>query len=69
MQHEFDLDAYFERIGYRGPATPRLETLREIHRLHPQEIAFENLNPLLRRPVPLDIRSLQAKLVTQRRGG
>ncbi|HEV8332447.1 MAG TPA: arylamine N-acetyltransferase [Steroidobacteraceae bacterium] len=69
MQDEFDLDAYFERIGYRGPATPRLDTLCEIHRLHPQEIAFENLNPLLRRPVPLDIRSLQQKLVTQRRGG
>lgn len=69
MQDDFDLAAYFERIGYGGPAVPRLETLREIHRLHPQEIAFENLNPLLRWPVLLDIRSLQHKLVTQRRGG
>jgi N-hydroxyarylamine O-acetyltransferase len=69
MPQEFDLGAYFERIGYGGPAAPRLETLREIHRLHPQAIAFENLNPLLRWPVPLDIRSLQHKLVTQRRGG
>jgi N-hydroxyarylamine O-acetyltransferase len=69
MQDEFDLNAYFERIGYGGPATPQLETLREIHRLHPQEIAFENLNPLLHWPLPLDIRSLQQKLVTQRRGG
>jgi N-hydroxyarylamine O-acetyltransferase len=69
MQDEFDLGAYLERIGYGGPAVPRLDTLREIHRLHPQEIAFENLNPLMRWPVPLDIRSLQQKLVTQRRGG
>jgi N-hydroxyarylamine O-acetyltransferase len=69
MSNEFDLSAYFERIGYGGPATPQLETLRELHRLHPQEIAFENLNPLMRWPVPLDIQSLQQKLVKQRRGG
>jgi len=69
MQDEFDLHAYFERIGYGGPATPNLETLREIHRLHPQAIAFENLNPLLHWPIPLDFRSLQRKLVQQRRGG
>jgi N-hydroxyarylamine O-acetyltransferase len=69
MHDDFDLDAYFERIGYEGPKTVQLETLCEIHRLHPQAIAFENLNPLLRWPVPLDARSLQQKLVTQRRGG
>ena len=69
MQQAFDLSAYFARIGYDGPATPRLDTLREIHRLHPQAIAFENLNPLLHWPVPLDMQSLQHKLVTQRRGG
>jgi N-hydroxyarylamine O-acetyltransferase len=69
MHDDFDLAAYFERIGYDGPKTARLETLCEIHRLHPQAIAFENLNPLLRWPVPLDARSLQQKLVTQRRGG
>jgi N-hydroxyarylamine O-acetyltransferase len=69
MPDEFDLKAYFERIGYAGPAAAKLETLREIHRLHPQAIAFENLNPLLHWPIPLDILSLQRKLVQQRRGG
>jgi N-hydroxyarylamine O-acetyltransferase len=69
MHNDFDLAAYFERIGYDGPKTARLETLCAIHRLHPQAIAFENLNPLLRWPVLLDARSLQQKLVTQRRGG
>jgi N-hydroxyarylamine O-acetyltransferase len=69
MHDDFDLDAYFERIGYDGPRTARLETLCAIHRLHPQAIAFENLNPLLRWPVLLDARSLQQKLLTQRRGG
>ncbi len=57
----FDLSAYFARIGYDGPATPRLDTLREIHRLHPQAIAFENLNPLLHWPVPLDMRVVAAQ--------
>lgn len=69
MKEEFDLGAYLARIGYDGATTPRLETLREIHRLHPQAIAFENLNPLMHWPVRLDVISLQQKLVTQRRGG
>lgn len=69
MQDDFDLGAYLERIGYDGPKTARLETLCALHRLHPQAIAFENLNPLLRWPVLLDAPSLQHKLVIQRRGG
>jgi N-hydroxyarylamine O-acetyltransferase len=66
---DFDLDAYFQRIGYAGPMASQLETLHEIHRLHPQAIAFENLNPLLHWPVPLDAGSLQQKMVKQQRGG
>jgi N-hydroxyarylamine O-acetyltransferase len=69
MREKFDLGGYFERIGYGGSAAARLETLCEIHRLHPQAIAFENLNPLMQWPVPLDMPSLQQKLVVQRRGG
>jgi N-hydroxyarylamine O-acetyltransferase len=65
----FDLDAYLRRIGYHGERAPTLQTLREIHRLHPQSIPFENLDPLLRRPVPLDAESLQQKLVRGGRGG
>jgi N-hydroxyarylamine O-acetyltransferase len=65
----FDLDAYFRRIGYGGAATPTLETLRAIHALHPAAIPFENLDPLLERPVSLDLAALQAKLVGARRGG
>ena len=64
-----DLDAYFRRIGYDGPRDASLETLRELHRLHPQAIPFENLDPLLGRPVNLDPASLQAKLVEGGRGG
>jgi N-hydroxyarylamine O-acetyltransferase len=64
-----DLDAYFKRIGYDGPGTSTLETLRELHRLRPQAIALENLDPLLKRPVKLDPEMLDQKLVRSDRGG
>lgn len=64
-----DVEAYFRRIGYSGPREPTLETLRAIHLHHPQAIAFENLDPFLRRPVMLDIASLEDKLVRSGRGG
>jgi N-hydroxyarylamine O-acetyltransferase len=64
-----DLEAYFARIGYSGPTAPSLATLRALHALHPSAIAFENLDPLLRRPVRLDLPSLQKKLIAEKRGG
>jgi N-hydroxyarylamine O-acetyltransferase len=64
-----DLDAYFNRIAYAGPRTATLATLRAIHGLHPAAIPFENLDPLLGRPVLLDLDALQRKLVDARRGG
>ena len=69
MTSAIDLDAYFERISYGGVRTPTLETLRAIHLRHPQAIPFENLNPLLGRPVHLDAQSLQQKLLFDGRGG
>lgn len=64
-----DLDAYFARVGYDGPRDNSLATLRRLHELHPRAIPFENLDPLLNRPVKLDPASLQAKLVDGGRGG
>jgi N-hydroxyarylamine O-acetyltransferase len=69
QQTRLDLDAYFARIGYGGPATPTLETLRTIVAGHAATIPFENLTPLLRQPVLLDSASLQRKLVREGRGG
>jgi N-hydroxyarylamine O-acetyltransferase len=66
---EFALDAYLARIGYAGPRTATLDTLRAVHALHPAAIPFENLNPLLGWPVSLEVQSLQAKLVAGGRGG
>ena len=64
-----DLDKYFARLGYRGSRAPTLQTLRGLHALHAQEIAFENLSPFLGEPVKLDPASLQDKLIERGRGG
>jgi N-hydroxyarylamine O-acetyltransferase len=64
-----DLDAYLHRIGYTGPRTPTLDTLRAIQARHAEAIPFENLNPLLRLPVRLDAASLEQKMVHGGRGG
>jgi N-hydroxyarylamine O-acetyltransferase len=69
MTGMIDLDAYFRRIGYTGPRTPVLDTLRAIHLQHALSIPFENLDPLLQRTPRLDLASLQQKLVHARRGG
>ncbi|MQY04610.1 arylamine N-acetyltransferase family protein [Actinomadura macrotermitis] len=66
---EIDLDAYFARIGYHGERAPTLETLKALQRAHVTGIPFENLDAVHGRPVLLDVPSLQAKLVGQRRGG
>ena len=66
----FDLNAYLARVAFdRRPARPGLSTLRDLALAHPRAIPFENLNPLLRRPVRLDIASIQEKLVRGGRGG
>ncbi len=64
-----NIDAYFERIGFAGSIAPTLETLSQLHALHPAAIAYENLDPLLGAPVRLDLPNLQQKLVFDRRGG
>ena len=69
MSDEIDLEAYFKRIGYDGPLTPTLETLRGLHLKHPAAIPFENLSPIMGLPVPIDLPSIEAKLVRAGRGG
>jgi N-hydroxyarylamine O-acetyltransferase len=66
---DLDLAAYFDRIGYHGPTVPTLDVLRELHRLHPEAIPFENLDPFLNRPVDLEPGAIRRKLVECRRGG
>src|SRR5947209_19095637 len=66
---DFDLDAYFARIGYRGARDPTRDVLTSLHRLQAAAIPFENLDPLLGRPVKLDAAAIAEKLVRRRRGG
>lgn len=64
-----NLDAYFSRIAYDGPRAATLDTLRKMHALHPNAIAFENLTPLLGQTVSLELADIEAKLVAAGRGG
>lgn len=64
-----DLAAYLGRIGFSGTAAPDRATLEAIAALHPAAIPFENLDPLLDRPVAIGIDALMAKLVHGGRGG
>ncbi|MBB4895533.1 N-hydroxyarylamine O-acetyltransferase [Streptomyces olivoverticillatus] len=64
-----DLDAYFARIGYDGPRTATTRTLAALHRAHHAAVCFENLDVALGREMPLDVESLQRKMVATRRGG
>src|SRR5919106_3526926 len=64
-----DLGAYFDRIGYAGPAEPTLDVLRALHELHPAAITFEAIDVLLDRGIDISPAAVDAKLIERRRGG
>lgn len=65
-----DLDAYLTRVGHEGGVAADLSTLRALHTAHVGAIPFDNLDALLgRTAVPLDVDSVQEKIVRQGRGG
>jgi arylamine N-acetyltransferase len=65
-----DLNAYFDRINYRGAAEPNLDVLQDLVTAHTRTIPFENLDPIMRVPVDdLSPEALTDKLVHRRRGG
>ncbi|MFE2167216.1 arylamine N-acetyltransferase [Streptomyces sp. NPDC059447] len=71
---ELDLDAYLARIGFgteaaSGELRADLGTLYAVHRAHTAAVTFENLDVLLGRPVELDVKAIEDKLVHARRGG
>ena len=69
MSADLDLPGYLRRIGLEDLPKANLEGLRSLHLAHATTIPFENLDIQLGLPISLDLGSLQAKLVRQRRGG
>src|SRR5688500_6347728 len=68
----FDLDAYLTRIDARSRRPldrPHLDTIGALMAAHMAAIPFENLDVLLGRGIRVDLESVFAKLVTDRRGG
>ena len=70
MDHTtFDLDEYFDRIGYRGSKTPTELLLGDIHRAQAYAIPFENFDIAMGRNIDLEPEALVAKIVRKPRGG
>lgn len=68
-QVALDLPAYFRRIDFQEEPRADFHTLRGLHFAHATHIPFENIDPLLGRPVQMDLASVQSKLIFKRRGG
>ncbi|MGW7412231.1 arylamine N-acetyltransferase family protein [Streptomyces sp. NPDC054863] len=64
-----DLDAYLTKIAYEGDRAPTLATLRALHRGHVLNLRWSTVDAMLHHDVPLDLETLQAKMVAGGRGG
>lgn len=64
-----NIQAYLERINYRGPIDATAQTLRDLQVAHLLAVPFENLSIHSNEPIALDDDSLFDKIVTRRRGG
>ncbi len=60
---------YLQRLGYDSPPPPTLQTLRDLQLRHVCTFAFESLSTLLRLPVPIDLPSVEQKVLFDGRGG
>jgi len=69
MADGFDVDGWFRRIGHDGPRAPTLGTLHALIHAHAHAIAYESLDIMLGRAVPLDVAALQRKMIFRGRGG
>lgn len=60
---------YLQRLGYDTPPPPTLQTLRDLQLRHVCTFAFESLSTLLHLPVPIDLPSVEHKVLLEGRGG
>ena len=64
-----DVAPYLRRLGHDQPPAHTLSTLRALQARHTAAFPFETLSTLLRLPVPLDLPSIERKLLHDDRGG
>lgn len=64
-----DRRLYLQRLGYDSPPAPTLQTLRDLQLRHVCTFAFESLSTLMHAPVPIDLPSVERKVLHQGRGG
>lgn len=64
-----DIQTYLTRISYVKPVRPDAQTLEGLHIAHMQNVAFENLDIGLKRPILLTEEALWNKIIIQKRGG
>ena len=64
-----DVQAYLDRIEYRGPLDPNFKSLSQLHLAHLLHVPFENLSIHAHQPIVLNDTALFEKIVTRRRGG
>jgi N-hydroxyarylamine O-acetyltransferase len=60
---------YLQRLGFETPPAPTLETLRQLQLRHTGAFPFENLSTITGQPVPIDLSSVEQKLLHDGRGG
>jgi N-hydroxyarylamine O-acetyltransferase len=63
------VQGYLDRIGYKGPLDPTLETLKALHEAHVHAVPYENVDILNGKYLSLEIPDVYDKIVTRRRGG
>ncbi|WP_318203668.1 arylamine N-acetyltransferase family protein [Streptomyces sp. SCL15-4] len=68
-EQRYDLDAYLDRIGFKGERRADPATLRGVHLAHALALPFENLDPVRGSAPSLEPADLTAKMVRGRRGG
>jgi N-hydroxyarylamine O-acetyltransferase len=66
---QFDIDAWFSRIGYDASRDPTLGNLKRLVTAHATAIAYESIDVLLNKPPSLDPKLLQSKMIFGGRGG
>ena len=64
-----NIDAYLQRINYRGSREATADTLRQLQLAHLLAVPFENLSIHYGEPIVLDDEALFQKIVIRRRGG